>query len=176
MKIIKYIVGLVLVAGFAAFILLAPPGEQKGRPAEGTPAPLFSLQDLSGKTWNLSALRGSVVMINFWATWCRPCREEMPSIDALNEIMRERDDFVILEVLYQDTPEKAAEFMKKNGYGLTVVVDSDEQAAESYGITGIPETFVIDKKGILRRNFIGPSTFDTPSAVEFFRNLLAEDS
>jgi peroxiredoxin len=176
MKIVKYAVALLIVAGFAAFILLAPPGEQKGRPADGTPAPDFSLSDLSGKTWSLSALRGSVVMINFWATWCPPCREEMPSINALNEIMRERDDFVILEVLYQDTPEKAAEFMKKNGYGLTVVVDTDEKVAESYGITRLPETFVVDKKGIVRKTFIGPSTFDTPSALQFFRKLLAEES
>jgi peroxiredoxin len=173
MKIIKYVVGLALLAGFAAFILLADPG---GRPAVGTAAPEFSLSDLEGKTWSLSALRGSVVVMNFWATWCPPCREEMPSINALNEIMRERDDFVILEVLYQDTPEKAAEFMKKNGYGLTVVVDTGEQAAKSYGITGVPETFVIDKKGILRKNIIGPSVFDTPSEVQFYRNLLAEDS
>jgi peroxiredoxin len=176
MKIIKYIAGLALLAGFAAFIVLAPPGEQKGRPAKGTPAPLFSLSDVNGKVWSLSALRGSVVVINFWATWCRPCREEMPSINALNEIMRERDDFVILEVLYQDDPAKAAAFMKKNGYGLTVVVDPGEKVADSYGIKGVPETFVIDKKGILRKNIIGPSTFDTPSAVKSFRDLLAEES
>jgi peroxiredoxin len=140
---------------------------------EGMPAPGVRLTDLSGKDWDLSGLRGSVVIVNFWATWCPPCKEEMPSLSRLYEKYKERDDFEVLAVLYNDTTESAREFVEKGGFGFPVLIDPLNHTARDYGLTGVPETYIIDKRGVLAKKFIGPVQFDTPDSHAFMDRLLA---
>ena len=125
------------------------------------PAPDFSLVDRDGKTWTLSALKGQVVFVNFWATWCPPCREEMPSMQRLFTMMP-KDKFKMLAILNKDKPEVADNFAAKHSITMPILNDQDNRVGPKYGLTGLPETFIVDKQGILRAKFIGPYQWDTP--------------
>jgi len=138
------------------------------------PAPEFELLDTGGKAWNLEELRGKVVFVNFWATWCPSCVAEMPSINNLNVLSSGADGFQILTVLYQDSPENAAAYFLEQGFGMPILVDKGGKAARMYGLTGVPETFVIDKKGMLRFKQLGPRHFDSPDIIQYLNELLAE--
>jgi peroxiredoxin len=150
-------------------------GMTGGKPLSvNMPAPDFKLPDTSGKTWSLSGLKGKVILMNFWATWCPSCVEEMPSIHNLNVLASGADGFQILTVLYQDSPEGAGRYFREEGYGMPVLIDKGGLAARKYGLTGVPETFIIDRKGILRHKQIGPRKFDSSDMVQFLNNLLEE--
>ena len=141
---------------------------------EGDPAPLFSLSDLNGKIWSLEELRGKVVLVNFWATWCPTCKEEKRSLQKLSNMIRDKSNFVILTVLYNDSARRAFQFMKKNNLTLSLLLDLKQEVSKIYGLTGVPETYIIDKKGVLRRKIIGPTRFDTPGSLKFFYGLIME--
>jgi peroxiredoxin len=141
---------------------------------EGDSAPRFSLMDLYGKTWSLEALQGRVVIVNFWAPWCPPCRAEMPSLQRLSYKMKNNSDLVILTVLYREEPQESIRFMLDNNLTLTVLLDTTLSVSKMYGVTGVPETYVIDKSGVLRRKIIGPTHFDTPDDLKYFTSLIGE--
>jgi peroxiredoxin len=140
----------------------------------GDVAPAFILTDLDGNQWSLSGLKGSVVVINFWATWCPPCKEELPSLQRLFLETVEDKNLTILTILHRDDPHTAEEYMKANGFGFPVLIDPELKTASEYGLTGVPETFIVDKKGILRKKIIGPTRFDMPEALAFLNNLAEE--
>jgi len=127
----------------------------------GKTAPDFVLQDASGKVWKLSRLKGKVVFINFWATWCKPCRDEMPSMVALNKAM-EGKPFQMLTIAFNDDLDRAKNFAQSLGATFPVLGNPREELANAYMITGVPETFLIDADGILRHKFIGPYEWDSP--------------
>lgn len=139
----------------------------------GEAAPDFTLVDLNGKTWTLSELKGQVVFVNFWATWCPPCREEMPSMQKLYMSLP-RDKFKMLAVLNKDKPEVARGFAAKRGITMPILDDQHNNVGPSYGLTGLPETFIIDKKGILREKFIGPAQWDSPAIVRMLTNYIRQ--
>ncbi len=141
---------------------------------EGDPAPLFSLNDRNGKIWSLEELKGKVVLVNFWASWCPSCKEEKPSLQKLSNMTRDKPNFVILTILYKDNPSGAFQFMKKNNLNLTLLLDGKQEVSSIYGVTGVPETYIIDKKGVLRRKIIGPTRFDTPDSLRFISGLIME--
>jgi peroxiredoxin len=126
----------------------------------GKPAPDFVLQDATGKVWQLSSLKGKVVMVNFWATWCKPCRDEMPSMEALNQAMAGRP-FQMLSIAFNDDLDMADNFARRLGATFPVLGNSSEELNQAYMITGVPETFLIDPQGILRHKFIGPYNWNT---------------
>jgi len=166
-----------LLAGFFLVILLLSFVSCKKTPKNavvGSEAPDIVLGTSGGGTWRLSNERGSVVVINFWATWCPSCREEMPSLQRLYEMKKSDASFKIVTVLFKDTPENAEAYMKENGFTLPVMIDPLKKAALVYGLTGVPETYIVDKKGILREKIIGPVEFDSPEAIKFFDTLLKE--
>lgn len=140
----------------------------------GLEAPDISLLDIESNTWRLSAKRGNVVLINFWATWCDTCKEEMPALQRLYDSKKSDPNFKLVTILYNDEPMTAIRYMKENGLSLPLFIDIDGSAAVAYGLTGVPETYVVGKKGILRKKIIGPADFDNPAAVAFFTRLLAE--
>lgn len=119
-------------------------------------------------------MKGSVILINFWATWCTSCIEEMPSLERLFRNFSGNSQFKILTILYKDDALRATGFMKQNGYTLPVYLNPDESAAKNFGITGVPETFIIDKKGILRDKVIGPAEWDSSNSVHVFQSLMNE--
>jgi DsbE subfamily thiol:disulfide oxidoreductase len=136
----------------------------------GQPAPDFILSDLDGTKWRLSDLRGKVVFLNFWATWCPPCREEMPDMEALHrEMALTGQPFQMVAVLTNDDPGQAARFAGKLNLTFPILVDQESKAAADYGLTGVPETFIIDASGILREKFIGPRPWNSPEAKEMLR-------
>jgi cytochrome c biogenesis protein CcmG/thiol:disulfide interchange protein DsbE len=136
-------------------------GERKVKRMEiGKPAPDFVLQDAEGKAWKLSSLKGKVVFVNFWATWCKPCRDEMPSMEALNKAMAGQP-FQMLSIVFNDDLDMANSFARRLGATFPVLANPSPELSEAYMITGVPETFLIDTKGILRHKFIGPYNWDT---------------
>jgi len=143
--------------------------KKAGRMEIGKPAPDFSLQDASGKTWQLSNLKGKVVFLNFWATWCKPCRDEMPSMEALNKAMAGKP-FQMLGIVYNDDLQMADSFARRLGATFPVLANPGPKLTDAYMITGVPETFLIDADGILRHKFIGPYNWYTPE----MRNLVLE--
>jgi cytochrome c biogenesis protein CcmG/thiol:disulfide interchange protein DsbE len=140
----------------------------------GLNAPELVLHDESGKKYTLSELKGSVVFLNFWATWCPPCREEMPSIQNLYHHFREEKGFRVITVLYKDDFEKAKTFMKENHYDFPVLTDKGERAADSYGVTGVPETYIVDKKGVLKEKVIGPAEWNSPQVLSLMSTMIRE--
>jgi peroxiredoxin len=148
--------------------------EEKVVLREGNPAPLFSLNDSNGKIWNLEELKGKVVLVNFWATWCPTCKGEKLSLQKLSNMIRDKSNFVILTILYNDSTRRAVQFMKSSNLNLTLLLDSKQEVSKMYGLTGVPETYIIDKKGVLRKTIIGPTRFDTPDSLNFFNGLIRE--
>jgi peroxiredoxin len=135
------------------------------------PAPNFSLVDRQGKTWTLSELKGQVVFVNFWATWCPPCREEMPSMQRLHEMLP-KDKFKMLAILNSDDPALADSFATKLGLTMPILDDQANKIGPKYGLTGMPETFIINKQGVLMEKFIGPAQWDSPAYVQMLMKYI----
>ena len=114
----------------------------------GAPAPDFEWTSLDGQTLRLSAYRGKVVVVNFWATWCPPCREEMP---ALQRVAASEPDVVVLEVDLMEPGDKARSFLDSLGLDrLQPVLDGDGATTRRFGVLSLPSTFFIDKTGVIR--------------------------
>jgi cytochrome c biogenesis protein CcmG, thiol:disulfide interchange protein DsbE len=140
---------------------------------EKSPAPDVSVVSLSnGSTLKLSDLKGKVVLLNFWATWCPPCREEIPSMMKLNGLMTGKP-FQMVAVSIDEGGKPALEsFFKKTGFSLPTYLDENGASAKSYGITGVPESFIIDKNGVLVKKIIGGFDWNSPDAVSFLEGLM----
>lgn len=122
--------------------------------AESAMAPNFTLKSRSGKNIKLSELRGRVVMINFWASWCGPCRREMPVLEKLYKKYKSLG-FVILGVNVDDKPEQAEYFLKQVKISFPILFDRDKKISEKYAVTAMPSSFFIDRDGILRSEHKG---------------------
>jgi cytochrome c biogenesis protein CcmG/thiol:disulfide interchange protein DsbE len=116
----------------------------------GAEAPDFELTDANGKKWSLRELRGRPVLINFWATWCAPCVEEMPTLETLNQ---HAGDLVVLTVSVDESWEPVKKFFGAKGTKLAVLLDSEKVAAKKYGSEKFPETFLIDREGKVQKFF-----------------------
>ena len=140
---------------------------------EKGPAPDISVVSItSGNILKLSDLKGKVVLLNFWATWCPPCREEIPSMMKLNTLMAGKP-FQMVAVSMDEGGKPAIEsFFKGSGFSLPTYLDAGGTSAKSYGITGVPESFIIDKRGILVKKIIGGFAWDSPEAVAFLEGLM----
>lgn len=139
----------------------------------GKPAPDFDTVDLDGKVWSLSKLRGQVVFVNFWATWCPPCREEMPSMQKLNEMMPP-EKFKMLALFNNDQKKVVKNFISQLGVTMPVLSDEFNVIGPRYGLTGLPETFIVDKQGVIREKFIGPAKWDSPEYVNMLMKYINE--
>jgi cytochrome c biogenesis protein CcmG/thiol:disulfide interchange protein DsbE len=143
-------------------------------PTIGSAAPDIELIDFNNNKLRLSDMKGSVVFVNFWATWCKSCVDEMPSIEGLFRTMSNNPKFKLITILYKDNEYRAFSYMKGKGYTFPVYINPDGSAAKKFGITGIPETFIIDKKGVLMDKVTGPAEWDSLNAVETFHKLINE--
>jgi len=139
---------------------------------EGTPAPDFTLTDLSGGEVQLSSLKGKVVLVNFWATWCPPCREEIPSMMKLNQAMQGKNFQMLAISVDEGGKDAVLDFFKKGGWTLPALLDTDGKVARRYGTTGVPETFVVDTQGMIRKKVIGAIDWDSPQVIEFLEQLM----
>ncbi len=154
------LIGLILVAPLLVMLgsgLRHDPHEVVS-PLIGRPAPDFTLADLDGRPLALAELRGQPVVVNFWATWCQPCAAENPIFAALARRYSGRARFV--SVIYQDTPEAIRAYELQRGSWGPALVDPESRTAIRYGVYGVPETFVIDAKGVIHEKVTGMVSFD----------------
>ena len=141
--------------------------------AEKSPAPEVSVVSVAdGSALKLSNLRGKVVLLNFWATWCPPCREEIPSMMKLNGFMAGKPFQMVAISIDEGGKPDIDEFFKGTGFSLPAYLDASGNSTRSYGVTGVPETFIIDKQGILVKKIIGGFAWDSPEAVSFIEGLM----
>ena len=172
----KAIVLIVILAAAVAVIISGVVRQEKAaqKAVTGLDAPDLALTDASGKTLRLSDLRGAVVFVNFWATWCQPCREEIPSIEKLYSSLKDDPGFRMVTILYRDDYDKAMAYLKGNNYDFPVWMDNGEKGARAYGVTGVPETYIVDKKGVLREKVIGPADWSAPEAAGLVSKLIGK--
>jgi len=158
---------LVLVAGLAwTFRSVVPAGGttpgQGPSPRVGFAAPDFTLDVLGGGELTLSDLRGKAVVVNLWASWCPPCRAEMPALERVYEANRDRGlEIVALNTTFQDSEGAAAEFVQEFGLTFPVVLDRAGEASRTYQLRALPTTFFIDKGGIIREVVLGGPMSET---------------
>jgi peroxiredoxin len=123
-------------------------------PAVGTTAEDFRLPDLTGKPQSLSQYRGKVVLVNFWATWCKPCTTEMPAMQTTYDKLRE-EGFVVLAINELEDDAKVREHIKQHGHTFPVLMDRDNKVANQFGVFGLPVSVFIDEKGVVREYIKG---------------------
>jgi cytochrome c biogenesis protein CcmG, thiol:disulfide interchange protein DsbE len=148
--------------------------EQESPPVSaGDKAANFKLEALDGSTVSLEQLKGKVVFLNVWATWCGPCREEMPSMETLYDELRSNHDFVMLAVS-QDTKGRlvVAPYVEKNGYHFKVLLDPENKVGEAYDVSGVPETFIIDREGRIVAHHMGAFDWSRPDVKDALKQLL----
>jgi cytochrome c biogenesis protein CcmG/thiol:disulfide interchange protein DsbE len=170
---------LILLVGLGAGIFFILIGKDTNfdftRPpavAAGTSAPDFSFPDLDGKIVNLSDYRGKLVLLNIWATWCRPCVSEMPSMERLYSKFK-KEDFEILAVSIDIKGKKVvAPFMELHNLSFKALLDTQGTIQETYQATGIPESFIIDKNGVIIEKVIGPLDWSSSKVFQYFQGLL----
>jgi thiol-disulfide isomerase/thioredoxin len=139
--------------------------------AEGAAAPDFTVKDLDGKDLQLSTLKGTVVLVNFWATWCPPCKEEIPSMVRLNKAMAGKG-FKMLAISIDEGGKDAVQKYFKGNTDLPAYLDSDGKISQLYGTTGVPETFIVDKQGIIQKKVVGGMDWSAPEVISYLDELL----
>lgn len=160
-----------LIAGFGLFLLIGAPAFAADYAAVGEKAPDFSLSSIKGDKVALSDYRGKAVVLNFWATWCPPCRSEMPSMEELNRLLA-GEEFVMLAVNVEDDAQDIVEeFLTEHPHSFTVLLDGDGEVQRSYGVYRYPETFIIRPDGIIAEKVIGAINWADPKIVNFLRFL-----
>ena len=150
-------------------VLLAIPGCDRGdHPSHmDKPAPDFTLND-GTTTVHMADYRGKIVLVNFWATWCAPCLEELPSLQALQKTMPQ---IVILAVSVDDDPDAYHRFVQQHQLTLLTVEDPARHVNELYGTSRFPETYVVDQSGRIRRKFISSQDWVSPEIVNYLKHL-----
>lgn len=139
------------------------------------PAPGFVLEDMDGDRYTLKDYRDKVVLINFWATWCPPCRREMPSLERLYQSMQGKP-FVVLAINQWESPDHVFSYMGDLSVFPTfpILFDSDSKVSEAFGVKGLPTSFVLDKQGRLVYRAIGGREFDHPEIEKMIDTLIAQ--
>lgn len=142
--------------------------------AEKVPAPDFSLLDVSGKPVSLSDFKGKVVLLNFWATWCNVCVEEM---EGLNKLYRDMKDngFLVIAVSIDQSRNDVAKFVSSRRLEFPVLLDPEKEVYfDKYAVFGLPTSFLIDKKGYIRDRYIGENDWGDKKFIQKVLELLAE--
>jgi cytochrome c biogenesis protein CcmG, thiol:disulfide interchange protein DsbE len=138
-------------------------------PRIGTAAPNFAVQDADHKI-SLGDLHGKVVVLNFWATWCSPCVEEMPSLVQLQQRFKDKG-VTVVGISIDVDGDAYHKFLKDYKIDFPTVRDPDQKTSSLYGTFKWPETYIIDRNGIVRRKFIGPVEWSQPEIVDFLNKL-----
>src|SRR5258708_16040723 len=167
------LVGVGLIGAGAWYGFVSPRADSRPSIAQrGLPAPAVSLPALDGGSRDLAQERGKVVLLNFWDTWCIPCRTEMPELQALADDLQ-GESFALLTIDLQEDAGTIALFRRELELRLPVLLDADADVTRSYGVRALPATFLIDRNGILCQQRLGPPS---PGGVEiaWSRTWIAE--
>jgi peroxiredoxin len=160
-------------AAFAAGEVTAEEYKALGLAAlkEGTRSIDFTLSDLSGKKVSLSSFKGKLVFLNFWATWCPPCRGEMPSMERLYQKLKGQG-LAILAVDLQEDAKSVQKFVAEHKLTFPILLDTDGKVGATYGARSIPTTYIIGRDGSALGGTIGGREWDSPEMIAFFTRLL----
>ncbi len=146
-----------------------------GIPPQTMIAPEFSAEDMDGNRISLSSQRGKVVLLNLWATWCPPCRAEMPSMENLYQKLKDRN-FTILAISTptppRETREKIVDYINDNGYTFPVLIDDSREISYQYGSGSIPTSWIIDADGKVLARFVGAMEWDSELMLEIFEGII----
>ena len=166
---------LVVLAAVTVVLFFILSQKQRFTPVvAGNKAPDFTLPDLKGNPVSLNGFKGKVVFLNFWATWCKPCEEEMPSMQLLyNALKSQNQPFEIVAVsIDSEGPEVVRKFIERYNITFTVLHDRNGRIKDTYKTTGVPETFIIDQRGIIAEKVWGPRDWRTRDSVKTIMDLL----
>ncbi|MGA8942809.1 MAG: TlpA disulfide reductase family protein [Thermoactinomyces sp.] len=151
----KLISAVIIIAVIGVIVFLG--NGLKGKPAAetGDQAIDFKLQDVNGKTWRLSDFKGQPVVLNFFATWCQPCIDEAPELEAF---AREYKDARLIIIARGEPRKRIENYIKKTDSKLLYLLDTKEIVSDEYGVVGQPETWIINRDGIIVERIAGPTT------------------
>ncbi|MBI4460858.1 MAG: TlpA family protein disulfide reductase [Acidobacteria bacterium] len=161
--------------GFVTLFVLffsKPPGEMR-IPALGEAVPNFTLRDSEGQVVALADFKGQIVVLNFWATWCAPCIEEMPSLNRLSERYAGKG-LEIIAVSVDEDPDAYREFLATNHISFRTLRDPSRRTSQLYGTYKLPESYVISREGRLLNKIIGAADWTSPDMISYFEGLLAK--
>jgi peroxiredoxin len=161
-----------------ASLTLAAACSEEARPSAGAvvgqPAPAYAAPTLAGDTLSLADLQGQTVMLNIWATWCAPCREEMPSLEALQRQYADQGLRVVgVSIDSRSAAGEVRQFLDQNGITFTILHDADERVTRTFRTMGVPETYLIDREGRLVRRWIGKIDAESETIQAAVREALA---
>lgn len=139
-----------------------------------SPVPDIALSGLEGDEVRLSALRGKVIVLNFWATWCPPCIEEMPSLERLYRRFRNRQFEIVAVSVDAEGAKPVRKFIGERGFTFRVLLDPAKKTEVPFGVRGLPISYVIDRKGRMVAGAIGAIDWSSKKATTYFENLLRE--
>ena len=159
--------------------IIQPPAQQTQSISQSTQntnpvAPDFTLKDLNGNDVKLSDYKGKIVILNFWAVWCQYCLLEMPDFNELNKELEKEDEVVILAINSQESPEKVKEYLTSSNIDLKVLLDQDGTVTQTYGISGFPTTFFINKDGSLYTYI--PNMTDKKTLLEVIDKIKSQEA
>lgn len=138
-------------------------------------APDFTLKDLKGTQVTLKNFKGRVVFLNFWATWCPPCRREMPSMERLYKQLKDRD-FTMLAVDMQESEKRVRAFISEFSLSFPALLDLNGDISSLYGIVGLPTTYIIDREGKIIGKAVGPRDWSSQESKQLFQSLLKKSA
>jgi len=147
-------------------------GETEDLDLSGAEAIDFTLPNLSGEEITLSDYQGKVVFLNFWATWCPPCRKEMPSMQKLYEKLKGKDFEMLAVAMDRSGQSVVAPFVKEGGYTFPILLNPSGAIASKYMVRGIPATFIIDKQGRIIDRVVGARNWDSDSVIKKLKLLM----
>lgn len=158
---------------FACVVLLLSATLALAETEEVIPAPDFTLKSLNGEEVSLSQQRGKYVLVNFWATWCGPCKMEMPALETLHQRFKSKN-FSLLAISNDMFGAQIVEpFVKANNLSFPILLDQQLQASNKYGVVSLPTTFMIDPQGNIIGELRGAEDWASPDNLLYFENLLA---
>ncbi len=169
----KLLSGLALAAAAALLLLVASPYSRQGEGGTiGSTAKDFAFE-LNGRPARLSDLRGKVVILNFWATWCPPCVEEMPSLNRMHQQITSTGS-TVLGISIDEDEAQYQKFLREYQVPFPTFRDPSQSIARSYGTFGWPETYIISRDGKIARKLIGPQVWDSPEMIAYLKRLAAQ--
>ncbi len=170
MKVKLFVFGLLILLASLVIAMGVSPRAINGMEAEKL-APDFELKDLAGNAVKLSDYKGKVVFLNFWATWCPPCREEIPSIQALGNSLSGEKFKIIAVSLDRGSTAGLRDFTRDNNISFLVLHDTEGSAAAKYKVVSIPTTFIVDKDGRVVKKYVGSRNWLDPAFTGELRKL-----
>ncbi|MFA5353776.1 MAG: TlpA disulfide reductase family protein [Thermodesulfovibrionales bacterium] len=149
-----------------------PPSPFAVEGLSGKQAPAFSLKDTKGNSVSSSSLKGKVVLLNFWATWCPPCRAEMPSMSRLSQLLRDRG-LVVIGISTDRSSQDVLTYLRDNPVSFPILLDTDLQVSKKiYKVFMAPTTFLIDRRGVIIRKYFGEQDWTSPEIMKEIEALL----